>query len=289
VNGERVAPRIAVLDPAGGRLDAPLEEAPPPLPRPRAGLLGLGLAGTGVLAVGLSGLGIADFVADQFARAAVLGWATLAVAAVGAGLIGVGVVREMRGLSRLASVDRLRRRLAAPATVRQAALDWLATLPGPDPVAAAVRAANDPDSVRALLRDGPVARLRADAEALGRRAALDVFALTAAMPAPALDAALVTWRGLRLVRQIAELHGLQPGLFGTIALVRRTLASAATVAAASLAADTVLRAALSTPLLAHLAGDAAGASVAARRMVVLGRAAAAACLPLPPGQSGDGG
>jgi putative membrane protein len=37
------------------------------------------------------------------------------------------------------------------------------------------------------------------------------------------------------------------------------------------------------PLLRHLAGDVAGAGVAARRMIVLARAAAAACSPLSRG------
>jgi putative membrane protein len=37
------------------------------------------------------------------------------------------------------------------------------------------------------------------------------------------------------------------------------------------------------PLLRHLAGDVAGAGVAVRRMIVLARAAAAACSPLSRG------
>jgi putative membrane protein len=84
------------------------------------------------------------------------------------------------------------------------------------------------------------------------------------------------------VRQIAELHGLRPGVLGTLALLRRTAMAAAGVAAADMAIDTAARAALSNPLLQHLAGDVAGAGIAARRMVVLARAATAACSPLPP-------
>jgi putative membrane protein len=40
---------------------------------------------------------------------------------------------------------------------------------------------------------------------------------------------------------------------------------------------------ISHPLLRHLAGDVAGAGVAARRMIVLARAAAAACSPISRG------
>jgi putative membrane protein len=76
---------------------------------------------------------------------------------------------------------------------------------------------------------------------------------------------------------------MRPGTLATLALLRRTALSAAGVVAADLATDTAARAFLSNPLLRHVAGDVAGAGVAARRMIVLARAAAAACSPLPPG------
>jgi putative membrane protein len=275
----RVPPRIEVLDPNAARLEAP-EALPPALPPRRMGTLALSLAGAAVLAFGLAGLSIGNFVADQFARSAALGWATLGVAGLGGGLLLAGLGRELRALWRLDAVDRLRARLADPSTRRQAALDWLATLPEGGAVAEAVRRVNDPDAVLALLRDGPAARLRGEAEALGRRGAFEVFALTAAVPSPALDALAVAWRGLRLIRQVGELHGMRPGIFATVALLRRTLVFAGTAAFANVAVDTVARMMLSHPQLAHLAGDAAGSAVASRRMIVLARAAAAACSPV---------
>jgi hypothetical protein len=56
--------------------------------------------------------------------------------------------------------------------------------------------------------------------------------------------------------------------------------SAAAVAGTDMALDATLRAVLSNPLLRHVAGDVAGAGVAARRMILLARATAAACSPL---------
>jgi putative membrane protein len=53
--------------------------------------------------------------------------------------------------------------------------------------------------------------------------------------------------------------------------------------ATNLAVDSLTRAVLSSPLLEHIAGDVAGAGVAARRMIVLARATAAACAPLDGG------
>lgn len=249
------------------------------------GTVGLASSGIGVLAIGLAALGTGNFVAAQFARAAVLGWLTLAIAATGFGLILAGLWREMRGMLALARVDRLRADLAGAgvAQARAAARAWLANLPEGASLLPAIEAADDTIAIAALLRAGPVAGLRARTDALGRAAALQIFAATTAVPSPALDGLLVGWRGLRLVRQVAELHGLRPGLLGTMALLRRTAMAAAMVTATDLAANTAAHALLSNPLLERLAGDAAGAAVAARRMTLLARAAAAACSPVPSG------
>jgi uncharacterized membrane protein YcjF (UPF0283 family) len=202
----------------------------------------------------------------------------------GFGLIGAGIWRELKGLLGLRTVDKLRADLATGdvASARSPLRQWLAGLPEGQAAAAAVETLNDPDSIRALLRSGPLATLRARSDALGRTAAMQIFAATAAVPHPVFDGLLVAWRGTRLVRQVAELHGLRPGLLGTLSLLRRTALSAAGVVATDLALNTVSSAVLSSPLLQHLAGDVAGAGVAARRMIVLARATAAACSPLPP-------
>ena len=244
--------------------------------------IALAAGGAAVLLLGLGTLGIGNFVAAQFDRSAVLGGLTLAVAATGLALIATGIWREARGLLALQTVDRLRLRLADPSTARQAARGWLATLPDAGAILPAIDASREPEAIAALLRAGPVATLRAQSDALARAAAMQVFAITAAIPAPAFDGLLVAWRGIRLVRQIAELHGLRPGLLGTLALLRRTAFSAAAVATTDIAVDAATRAVVSNPLLQHLAGDVAGAGVAARRMIVLARAACAACGPLPP-------
>jgi uncharacterized membrane protein YcjF (UPF0283 family) len=278
----RVRPRFEIEEGTIARLEAePLPVSVPPRTGP--GTFGLAAAGAGVLVLGLAGLDVGNFVAAQFARAAALGWVTLGVAAAGFGLIGAAGWRELRGLFSLRRVDHLRADLADPARARHAAMAWLATLPEGAGLRDAVAATNDPDAVLALLRAGPVAALRQRADALGRTAALQVFAAAAAVPSPALDGLMVGWRGIRLVRQVAELHGLRPGLFGTLGLLRRVAFTAAGVVATDLAADAVARAVLSNPLLERLAGDVAGAGVAARRMIVLARVTAAACAPLAPG------
>lgn len=276
-----VRPRFELEPGEAGRL----EPVAPPLAsgNPRGlGTVGLVLAGLGVLLTGYAGLTAANVVAEQFVRAAWLGYVTLGVSVVGFGLIGASVLREVRGLAGLADVDRLRRELQDPTHARDAALRWLADLPEGEAIAPAIRAANDPDAIMALLQSGPGAALRGRADALGRGAAWQVFAATAAVPVPAFDGVVVAWRGIRLLREVAGLYGLRPGILGTLKLFRRVAFDAAGVVAADIATDAVARALISNPMLETLAGDMAGAGIAARRMMVLARATAAACSPLPP-------
>ncbi len=283
----RVQPRFELEERLATRLEP--ESLPALIPPGAApggpGAVMLASLGVGVLAVGLAALSTGNFVADQFARGPVLGWLTLGVAVAGFGLVGAGLWRELRGLFAVRSVDRLRAQFADRARVAHAARSWLAELPEGAALLPAIEAAtSDPQAVLALLRVGPAAALRARSVALGRVAAAQVFAATAAVPSPAFDSLLVGWRGVRLVREVAVLHGMRPGLFGTLALLRRTALSAAVVLATDVALDAVLRGVLSSPVLEHLAGDVAGAGVAARRMVVLARVAHAACCPIGEGR-----
>ncbi len=159
----------------------------------------------------------------------------------------------------------------------------MATLPEAERLLPAIDAANDPDAILALLRAGPVTDLQVKAEALGRSAAVQMVAGVAATPAPALAVLLVAWRGVRLVRQVAALHGMRPGLLGTLGLLRRSVLAAGLVAGSEVAINAAAHALLSSPLLQHVAlGEMAGAGVAARRMILLARSTAAACSPLPP-------
>lgn len=279
----RIAPRIEAEELPAPRLEAPLilPEAPE---RTQWSTPALVASGAIILILGLSGLETSNLVADEFSRGAVLGWSAFAITTVGFGLVFTGFWREARALAALAAVDRLRAELGSTNAHRRvrAARAWVRTLPEGASLLPTINAINDPDAILTLLRAGPAAALRTRAEALGRAAALQAVAGIAAMPSPGLAALFIAWRGLRLVRQVAALHGFRPGLFGTIALLRRTALSAASVAGAEMAANAAAHAVLSSPVLQHLAGDMAGAGVAARRMVVLARAADAACSPVPP-------
>ena len=278
----RIAPRIEVENSIAGRLTP---EALPTVvvpPSEGTGTLGRVAWGVSLLVVGLSALSIGNFVADQFTRASWLGWTTLAVAAGGAGLIGSAIWREMSFLRRLDAVDTLRTELADPMRAKAAARRWLHSLPHSADVLPAIEATDSPEAITALLRAGPDRVIVEQAQALGRAAAVQVLAVTAAVPSPTLDGVVVTLRGVRLVRQVAQLYGYRPGTIGTFALLRRTLFSGVFVTGTNVAVDTLVKAAVSNPALQHLVGDVAGAGVAARRMIVLARATAAACSPVSP-------
>jgi putative membrane protein len=243
------------------------------------------LVGAGIRAFGFLILWAAWLVSALFDHWGALGWAGLVVLLTGLSLIGAGIGQELSGLAALRRVDRLRAELASgeAARVEKAARRWLEVLPQQAGILPALAAADTPESVLALLRAGPAQALRDATDVLGRTAALQSIAIVAATPSPALDALTIGWCGLRLLRQVAELHGMRPGILGTLVLLQKTALAAATVAAAEIAVNTATHAMIAHPLLRHLAGDVAGAGVAARRMIVLARAAAAACSPIPRG------
>lgn len=285
------APRILPAESASPapRLDFAWEAsvaAPPREPGRPWSALSLAAGGVAVLLLGLSALEVGNFVADQFARATWLGALTLAVALLGYGLIAWAGLRELRGLWSLEAVDRAREHFARGdfEAARAAALAWAARTPAAAPMREALRGANSLDALAALLNAGPLAELDRASAAAGRAAAAQAFAATAVVPSPALDAAFFAWRGLRLVREVAVIHGLRPGLAGTIALLRRTLFEAGAVAAADVAIDAAARAIVTNPLVEKLAGETGKGAVAARRMLMLSRAAARACRILPPPQ-----
>lgn len=272
-DAEAAAPR---LDFAWDQAVAKIE---PPRDSPRWSAPALAAAGIVVLLVGLSLLEVVNFILDQFARSGLLGGLTLAVALAGYGLIAWGFLRELRGLMALTAVDRARAAFARGdfAAARAETLAWAARTPAAAGSLAALRAAPDLPSLVALLESGPLAALDRDATAAGRAAAAQSFAATALVPSPALDALFFGWRGVRLVREVAVIHGLRPGLAGTLRLLRRTVFEAGAVAAADVAIDTATRAIVTNPLLERVAGDAAKGAVVARRMILLARAAARAC------------
>jgi putative membrane protein len=235
-----------------------------------------------LLLAGVALLEVGNFVAGQFAASAVLGWLTVGVVAPAIGLLGWSIAREWRGYAQLRDVDTLRRDLASEdlATARAAARTWLESVGVRTEIERVIAGAGDAATLRALLRSGPLVELNNATAEAGRTAALQVLAATAVSPWPGLDGVIVTWRGMRLVRRIAALHGLRPGFLGTMRIFRRVALDAGTVAAADIAAAALTEALFSSPAVGGLIGQATGSAVAGRRMLRLAYAVAKACQPI---------
>lgn len=247
------------------------------------------LGGLAVLAIGTLLVALADRVLDQFDRSPTLGAAGLAVLLAGASLFGLAAWRELRGYLQIRRLDRdralFRRDTGDPEPARRAALSWLARLRGGRlDVAAAEAAVTRSESVAELLRaleQMPLERLDRRAEAAVTAAAMQTAGMVALSPASAADALLATWRSLRLMREIAGIYGFRPGWLGTAMLLRRVAINAALVIGVDQGAEWLAGSLVSSPLLARVIGDAAGAGAAGQRVYRLGRITITVCRIVP--------
>ena len=235
-----------------------------------------------ILLVGLSVLQLANFVVDQFARAAWLGFVTIAILSPAIAVLAWSFIREWRGYAVLGQIDAVRSGLADQdiSVVRERAESWLSSIGASEETRRVVNKASDSMTLRELLRAGPLTETHERAKAAGSTAALQILGATAASPWPGFDGVLVVWRSLRLIREIAQLYGHRPGVVGTLALFRRVALDAGAVAATEVAVSSATEALLNSPLAGGLAGQAAGGAVAARRMIRLAHATATTCSPL---------
>jgi putative membrane protein len=146
---------------------------------------------------------------------------------------------------------------------------------------AGLRAAASVMEIRMLLRSRLAARLREASLGIGRRAALEGATLVAICPHPALDGLAVSLRGVVMIRQIAALHGVRPGLAVTISLLRRIATTAAGTSGAAFLSQTLADHLLATtPGVKHIAAAIPGAGTAAFRLYRLAGITATACCPV---------
>lgn len=272
---------------------APPEALPtvvsPSPPAPGLGALGWIGAGLGILVVGVSALSFIGFVVDQMARSTALGWASLVTVAAGVLAVLYGVAREVRSYQRLTRVDGLRNKLRPPTVpvevARAECTAWLETvaakLADPESVRLAMNGCTTTDEVRAMLAHRAIEPLRDQATAIGARAASQGAAMVAIIPSPALEGLAAGLRSLKLIREIASLYGLRPGLSVTLGLMRRAVVTAASVYGVNeIAAAAAAHFLTDAPVLRSIASAAPGAGITARRIYLLAQTVAEACSPL---------
>jgi putative membrane protein len=228
--------RHVVINPEPEPAAAALVPVPAASPRrrwPWSTLFWSALAGLVSLAAGIAVMALIE---DLFARAEWLGWLGLTLAAVAAIALLVIAVREILGLMRLATVERLRERanliiVSDDREQGRALARDLVAYARAAPRLARGRAAleshlgeiiDGADLVRLAERElmGP---LDAEARQIVSAAAKRVSVVTAVSPRAAIDMVFVFITALQLIRRLAELYGGRPGTLGLIRLVRRVV------------------------------------------------------------------
>ena len=271
----------------------PLPEMAPPVPTRRRGRAAKWFFTA--LGIFLGGVLIADafaFVDTMFDRHPALGiaFALTLFVAIAAGI--TWITAEIRALHRIRSVDALRTESAGlEGDGYGEAARFVARVKhamDARPVVTSRFVAledrildthSDRDVLSLFVRD-VVRPLDQEAYAVVARAARDTAVGVSASPVAMLDAVISLWRGVRMIRQVAEVYGLRPGLVGTASLLRRALTNAAFTATVDVAGDA---------WSAHLGGRVAGfvstrlaeGVFAAVRVARLGLLTMEMCRPLP--------
>lgn len=274
--------------------DTEAREPPPAIaPRRRSRLGAIFLAALGALLSLAIGLWTDRLIRDLFDRYDWLGWVAVAAAGIAALTLAVILVRELAALTRLASVEKIRRRaLDAIArddakAARAVVAELTAFVAGKPGTAAGRRALAD---LRDEIIDGAnlvrlaeaeiLVPLDAEAKILILDAAKRVSIVTAVSPRALVDLAYVVFESGRLIRRLAELYGGRPGTLGFFRLARDVLAHLA-VTGSLAAGDSLVQQLVGHGLAARLSAKLGEGVVNGMMTARIGIAAMETARPLP--------
>jgi putative membrane protein len=263
------------------------------VPRRRLPWAAMFWCSAGGLVLLATGLGVANLIEELSRRAAWLGDAGMALAAVAAVALAAIVTREAAGLIRLAAIDTLRERAAAAlasddrAAARAIGRELVA-LTRRMPRLARPRARLE-SHLGDIIDGGDLVRL-AERELMGpldeeaRRivgaAAKRVSVVTAVSPRAAIDMVFVLVTALGLVRRLALLYGGRPGTLGLLKLMRQAISHLA-VTGGMAASDSVIQQVIGHGLAAKLSARLGEGVLNGLLTARLGLAAIEAIRPLP--------
>jgi putative membrane protein len=219
------------------------------------------VAGLILLGIGLS---VTQLVENLFARSEGLGFVGLGFAVAAALALLVVIAREVLGLARLATIEKLHLRAASvllsdDRAESRAIVRELTRLAHQNPHLARARAtltrhADDiidgADMIRLAERE-LMTPLDQEARRLVSTAAQRVSVVTAVSPRALVDVLFVFVASLRLIRQLARLYGGRPGALGMIALLRHVIAHVA-ITGGMAASDSLIQQVLGHGLAAKL-------------------------------------
>ncbi len=273
--------------------DLPVPVAPP-LPARRRFPWGTvfwsALGGLVSLAIGLATTALIE---DLYRRAEWLGTLGLALAALAGLALVVICAKEIIGLYRLASIEKLRARSEAVIAnddrdeARTIVRELTSTLAATPQLA---RARGELDAHLTEIIDGRdllhiaerhlMAPLDREAARLVARTATRVSVVTAVSPRAAIDMAFVLFAALGMIRRLAMIYGGRPGMLGMIRLVRHIIAHL-TVTGGMAAGDSLIQQVLGHGVAAKLSARLGEGVLNGLLTARLGLAAMDVARPLP--------
>jgi putative membrane protein len=218
---------------------------------------------TGLLLLGL-GLSVTHLVEDLYARSEGLGFLGAGLATAAALALIVVIAREIHGLARLATIEKLHRRaaevlLSDDRRESRAVVVDLLRIAHQNPRLARARAAltshkdeiiDGADMIKLAERE-LMLPLDIEARRLVSSAAQRVSVVTAISPRALVDVLFVFAASLRLIRQLARLYGGRPGALGMISLLRHVIAHLA-ITGGMAASDSLIQQVLGHGIAAKL-------------------------------------
>lgn len=249
-------------------------------------------ASGGLVLLGL-GLAVVNLVQDLFARAQWLGSLGLALAVLAVIALVAIIVREILGLTRLATIETLRERAVSVLVTddRSEAASLVAELlqlTRRTPQLARARARlqyhlgdiiDGRDLVRLAERE-LMAPLDEEARRMVAAAAQRVSIVTAVSPRAAIDMLFVMISAITLMRRLATLYGGRPGTIGLIRLVRHVISHLA-VTGGMAASDSLVQQVIGHGLAAKLSARLGEGMLNGLLTARLGLAAIEVSRPLP--------
>ena len=278
-------------EPENFDLPVPVEIATPPRRRFSWGTVFWSALG-GLVTLG-AGLATTALIEDLYARATWLGTLGAALAALAGLALLVICAKEIAGLLRLASIEKLRARAeaalvdddrdAARAIVRELTAALAATpqlARGRGELEDHLTEIIDGRDLLHIAERHLMAPLDQEASRLVARTATRVSIVTAVSPRAAVDLAFVLFAALGMIRRLAALYGGRPGMLGLIRLLRHIIAHL-TVTGGIAAGDSLIQQMLGHGVAAKLSARLGEGVLNGLLTARLGLAAIEVARPLP--------
>lgn len=269
--------------------------APPPpatTPKRRSRLGAIFVAAASLLVSLALGLWVDRLIRDLFSRADWLGWLAAGLAAVALLALLTILARELLALSRLSSVEKMRRRADDAferddiRAARSLVADLSSLLASHAETAAGRRHLKELEGDiidgRDLLRIAEremLAPIDKRAQKLVLDAAKRVSVVTAVSPRALMDVGYVIFEAARLIRRLSELYCGRPGFFGFLRLSRNVLAHLAVTGSMAMG-DTLVQQLVGHGIAARLSARLGEGVVNGMMTARIGLAAIAAIRPL---------